>query len=98
MKRKREPKVQVVPPKDELLTEVAGQPAKEMLPTTYYGERGGGDKSPQDYKQIREMRERFGGQRGMEQGTLTQEGTRQQRINAEVKANEERLNRTRYSE
>ncbi len=97
MRIKRETKLQIVPEggfeKEETPVE---EPSKVMLPAVYYAERDGGDKSPQDYRQIREMRESSGGQLGVEKGDSRQESPRQQRINEEAKRHVDRLSLSGY--
>jgi hypothetical protein len=102
MKIKRENKLQIVPDSgfEQEETPVAETPVtdpfKDRLPAVYYADRDGHNKSPQDYRQIREMREQSGGQLGTERGNSRQEAPRQQRINEEAKAQTEKLNSTGY--
>jgi len=97
MKIKRETKLQIAPDGGFEQEEAPiAEPSEARLPAVYYADRDGGDKPPQDYRQIREMREQSGGQLGVERGDSRQEAPRQQRINEEAKAQAENLNRTGY--
>lgn len=97
MKIKRENKIQIV---HNCGFEQEETPVidsfKDRLPAVYYADRDGHDKSPEDYRQIREMREQSGGQLGVERGDSRQEAPRQQRIAEEAKAQREKLNSTGY--
>jgi hypothetical protein len=102
MKIKRENKIQIVPNDgfEQEETSIAGtlvvDPFKNSLPAVYYADRDGGDKTTQDYRQIREMRESSGGQLGVERGDSREEAPRQRRIDEEAKTQREKLNSTGY--